>query len=496
MTQHQLHQTYKIIEQKESSTIVEYVVNKTRHRCSLLPIALEKEIILFHKGVCWNGELNLELSVLNYYQANRKEIFRVVEEKEKVLIITSNGLLNLAAPLRFKDHIMGNDLELMIDGLDLELNRLIFKSFVDEVPDYSIFEQGKVYDLPVTAVALFPNGKKYVSVSYLNQSFKMICPHAITTIKEGDKVDLYVTDVSAAGYLNLAAALIDWTNKNYDVQTVFQQINLGGKEEDFFFNLADQFKVLQAKDAFLIDYLEQYEANNNLWVFSYLSFLDQYIFILLAEQAHEQAQQVIQVYLNFEFWILNTSDYLTIFSKQKRENLIIKAENKLEQLTALQQVLQWYRNGEIEEKINLFHEQLLRNGYLNKEKAAQVVAIFMSIEYFRDEVITESSTALIELGLKKNIFSENDYWMIHLRLKKEIKKLKKRFLDTLMGEDSIESSQLKQLISFNLMVLKLGNRFVDRDKRIAVSVNLLRFLSYYKSEVNYLDLAQDLILSQ
>ena len=120
----------------------------------------------------------------------------------------------------------------------------------------------------------------------------------------------------------------------------------------------------------------------------------------------------------------------------------------------------------------------------------------MSIEYFHDEAITESSTALIELGLKKNIFSENDYWMINLRLKKEIKKLKRRFLDTLTGEDSIESSQLKQLISFNFMVLKLGNRFADRDKRIAVSVNLLRFLSYYKSEVTYLDLAQDLILSQ
>ena len=86
MTAHQLHQTYKIIAQKESATIVEDIVNKTRHRCSLLPIALDKEIILFNKGLRWDGELNLELSVLNYYQANRKEVFRVVDEKEKALI--------------------------------------------------------------------------------------------------------------------------------------------------------------------------------------------------------------------------------------------------------------------------------------------------------------------------------------------------------------------------------------------------------------------------
>lgn len=369
----------------------------------------------------------------------------------------------------------------------------------------TLYKVGQMYTFKIAKqVQNYESGISYWTVedSYGNRNRyspeeDLTFDNKLAQLGEGDNINLIIHSIGENGHIKLISAIKNWAEKSYLVEEVFEAIGYKDKEDEYFFKYVNVLGVEdeEAQD-FENSYLEQYNEGNNLWVFSYLSFLDIEIYNDLDEGNFETAKKLIDIYLNFEKWILEESDYLTNFSLFKIENIIHKAESKIVKLKATLTAIDIFLDGNDQEYIDDLRKSLLRTPYLKNEKK-EVFKQFLNIsQYFRGEADFKELASTIFLLLERNLISNEDRWIYINSIGTFIYRIKKRINELLSDDIQHEKTkELKLLITYNYLLVYFyiidGNQF----KATVTSINLLQNLSLYYDKVEYLDLAIDLIIN-
>jgi len=581
------HKKYRLVEQFDTYSEVLDIETNTTHVCFKLDThTIGDEFYLYEKS---RGSYNIDkiffkYSILNRYKAGQSFTFNILKEINGLILVSNCNYLTLAAPSKFKETPDQKKIDLEIENLDLELNRVMFKdkpqinfettdnlSDFKENEDYE-FELKKSYynkkdnlvmivgykhkhyylNVPshlsqvdfkppiIANITTSEDGtKRYLRLSrkYISESlysvgkqytFKIVnqiesyergisfwvvkdengirnryypeddltFDNEINKLREGDKIELTVLSISDNGNIKLISDVKNWEDKNYLVEEMFETIGYADKEDEYFFKYANVLGVSDEDiDNSENSFLEQYNEGNNLWVFSYLSFLDSEIFNELEKGKFEEAKTLINIYLSIEKWMLEESDYLTNFSQFKIEGIIQKAEHKIFKLNAALTAIDIFLEGKDQEYIDDMNESLSRTPYLKNEKK-EVFKQFLNIsQYFRGDADFEELSNTILLLLEKNLILKEDRWVFINTITSYIYRIKKKINELLSDEVEHEKTkELKQLITYNFLLVYFyvidGNHF----KASVTSVNLLRNLSLYSNKVEYLDLAINLII--
>lgn len=577
---------YRLIEKHDTYTIIQDVDNSLTHSyVKLENHEIGDEFYLYIKGRNYYNEdkLFFEYSILNNYVEGEYYTFDIVEERDNYFLISNCPLLTLAVPSSFVESNNQKEIELEVEKLDYETNRVMFKrkheEKFDAIVDLSTFEVDNNYkfDLKKTflnkrgnlvMIVCYEDNKYYISTppylshasfgspveanvatredgsEYLRLSRKYISETLYTIgekytfkitsqvsnhesginywlvedeygyrsryfpqddfsfvdenakLREGDTIDLTVLFISNNGNIKLVIDVDDLDKKNYLVEEVFETIGYNNKEDKYFFEYAN---VLHTDDEMINEsensFLEQYNEGNNLWLFSYLSFLDSEIFNELAKGDFENAKTLIDLYLRLEKWMLEDSDYLSNFSHQKIGGIINKAEEKISKLKATHDAIDIFLKDEDEVYINELNDSLERTPYLRRERK-ELFKQFLNIsQYFRGEADFEDLSYTVLLLLERDLIEKDDRWSYINSINSFIYNIKKRINEWMEEENAEEGpKELKLLITYHYLLVYFylidGKHFSAR----VTSINLLRNLSLYYNKIEYLNLAIKLII--
>ena len=586
---HSKHRKYQLLEHFDTYSQVLDIVDDVTYICFKLDKhEVGDEFYLYEQARerrdFGREKIIFNYSILNDYKENDIYTFDIEEEKDGLLLVSNHCHLTHAVPAYFKKTPSQRVIDLEVENLDLDTNRLQFKrkpEFKLEIT-YSLddFEKGVDYEFEIKkyffnkkrnlVLIVANNNKNYylnppphlsqvsfkspvianvvdgengteqhlrLSRRYLFESlyivgqkydFKIVnqienCksgisywtvagehenriryfPEAdltfndeIAKLREGDTIELTVLSISDKGNVKLISDIKNFQDNNYLVEDVFEAIGYANQEDRYFFKYAN---VLGVNDEEMQDadcsFIEQYNQGNNLWVFSYLSFLDDEVNNDLEAGEFEKAKRLIDIYINIEKWILEGSDYLTNFSQFKIDGIIQKAEQKIVTLKASLAAIDLFLNGKDQEFINKLNVSLTRTPYLNNEKK-EVFKQFLNIsQYFRDEVEFVELSNTIFLLLERNLILEDDRWIFINSINAIIYRIKGKINELLLEDVEHEKTkELKQLITYSYLLLYFYIMEGGNFQACLTSINLLRNLSLYHNKQDYLDLAIELII--
>lgn len=579
---HPKHKLYKILSHADTYTWVQTADGtESAQKCFRLSFNVGSEVFLFEKAInIFSGHIRFELSVLNLYEVDKTYTFDIKDETDRIILVSNHKDISFPIPISFKEEDDVEKIELEVSGFLLDENKLRFKEKPKEfeVTDYSDFELGVAYDLPILNRYTNKNGNEHLVLSYKDKEYHAFihsnyvnvefgetvevflkeylegnsaliisrksvieklynirekyiftfiehCIHpksgllywklegaeglinnyypntditfnsSLRSLAVGEKVEMYVFSINKSGFLDLVYELKYWSSKQYIAEDLFSLIGYEDKEDEYFFNYFNSHNDEDSEH--YNSFEEQYNAGNNLWVFSYLAFLDREINKNLDEGQYERAKELIDIYIKIEDWILEGSDYLTNFSKFKVGDIIQKAESKKEKLKSMANAMDLYLEGEDQEFLESILESLERSPYLNSQKKSTFIEFVRLAQYFSSDSEDSSFHKALLLIIQNGYLSDEDRWSFTNSIESKIYRLRNKMSEYSIRDATIDKKMdLKALLSNQYLLIVLYSLNKDSHKSMLTSVNLLRYLSIYHNKIEFVDLAIQLILRQ
>lgn len=588
-TSHPKHRKYRLTAFEDNYCWVQSLSDGISHKCFPLTHSIGDEFWLFERSSnIFNGSISFRYSVLNLYKVGEVYFFDVLRDEPRYFKVSNHEHLEFAAPLSCRNNPLSSKEELLVADLDLDDNKPVFanpKSLnaghtdAFEV-DYSVFESGKVYELPVIKrytnkngniflVAVYKSSNYHISVpaKYANIDFgntiecnlgyydiadrpalkltrsfivkklyeekkkypfrimKFVQDEAQATlswivedqygysnmyhpdndlsrksyneaVKVGDEVELYVWKITSRGYLTLVHELSDVKTSKYFAEDVFNEIGLPGFEKDYFFVLQREEDSEEGEnDDTQQSYISQYHEGENLWIFSYFSFLDEKINSDLEDGEFAEAQTLLDIYIRLERWLVYSSDYLKNFLPFRAKTIIEKAEGKIRTLEAKQEAITLFLNDLDQEFVSEVKKQLSNTRYLPAKKIAVLREVIRISDFFVEDSDNNDLFDVILLLLKNNLISQWDRYAVSRAIEKKIVSERERIIDLYIEEEnSAEGNELKTLLIYQHLLLFLWQDSLETVRLKYASVNLLRFLAVYSGDREFLRLAINLIV--
>lgn len=328
---------------------------------------------------------------------------------------------------------------------------------------------------------------------YLNNDFTV--DKSVYDKNIDDEIDLYVCGYTKQGYLMFSYKNENIQSISYQVEDLFKSIDYAGQEDEYFFNIQSEPKTNNDNDSENQTYINQYNEGENLWVFSYLKFLDIEIFEQLREGDIDNAKTLVDIYIRIEDWILNKSDYLKIFnSETTRNNIIIKAKTKLKNYESIYKAMGLFIKNEDKKFIETSIKKRM-DLFIDEEPLNIFEAIVNLNGYFNSSDI-EIHEIVLEL-LNRNHLRGND---LHFYIKSLVQDIKQIHTQVISNADEIENikrnKDLIALIQGQYILVILSSYENNHYKQIIASVNLLRYLTIYHDDAEYINLAIKLLVNK
>ena len=306
-----------------------------------------------------------------------------------------------------------------------------------------------------------------------------------------DKVSLYVKKISDKGYLRLVNKIGLWERKTYTPEMIFSEIGYEDKLQEYFYNL----KTLDDDSEDFL-FLSQYAEGENLWVFTYLSFLDKKFFEFLEQMELQKAKILIDLYVKIEVWLLEGSDFLTNFSAAKGEDIVVKAEDRISKLKGFDRAISMLLNKEITPFLKSLKAQFETDSYVSDENKALLKSISVIVSFCIDVTDDDLLLELIFLMLKNNYISKEDAFEYSNVIFKKVAQLNNQVNLLDVADQEIENQEVfKSIINKQFLLLLVLNIEETLEKNIHASVNLMKYLSVFNKEVGFLQLGIQLITS-
>lgn len=306
-----------------------------------------------------------------------------------------------------------------------------------------------------------------------------------------DEVDLYVKKISDKGYLRLVNKIGLWERKSYSPEMIFKEIGYEDKIQEYFYDIELQSSERTSED-FL--FLNQYANGENLWIFTYLSYLDKKFFDFLEQNELQKAKKLIDLYIKIEIWILEGSDFLTNFSSAKVEDIVVKAEDKIAKLNKFYQTISMILNGEVSPFLSSLKTQIETDSYVEDEKKAILKSITVITSFCKETADEELLIDLIFLMLKNKYISKDDAFEYSNAVFKKVAELNNKINLLDVVDQGIENKEgFKSIINKQFLLLLILNVEETLEKNIHASVNLMKYLSVFNKNVGFLQLGIQLI---
>lgn len=575
------HIKFKIIEQKDRSTIVLNERTGLTYACKKISKLVNDSVIMQIYSLDSLEKPSMKYSVLNDFIEGKEYEFGIVDKIEKGFIIENSEDYTSFIPLSFEKHIVdGKKIKLTIDRIDREKNHLIFQSkntfngafftLENDLKDAtSLFKLGEKYEfkvegfrvidedvsiilldyqgykstvksfsfqnkdnLPETIVCivsqvsegkiklfqdrynlllnLYKEGNKYefnvvsqendsnTNSKYFILTDKYGFTHKVYSndfnsdefedIQSGQNIWLYVKRIDEKGHVVLNIDAPERHGSFTYVESIFEFINKSNEIDRYFYFIRDELKKDIYKEKHYVQLFEDYEKRENLWVFSYLSFLNEYIHNSVKENLLEIAIEFSDLYLEIEEWMLEGSDFLQKFSPEKRPSIIQKAEHQLKNARIRKEALILIKNQQSELYIQDVLKTLRVSSYLRDDK----VNLFKNLIFNTSHNNLKNTSEIVEIilllnkGDLLNTFDVNNFIGI-LEYKINIEKYDLNPVLLKNGQNLIDDetkNALQNIIKILGLQIILNNKNKNYDIAILKSAIMFRYLSHLTNDEN------------
>lgn len=379
------------------------------------------------------------------------------------------------------------------------------ETYTFTVKDYSQDVNG--HDIVVLADEYGFNNHYYPEDQYHQEEFRL-----------GESVELFVKKITPKGYLHLTKNINRNSAPRYVVEDVFEQIGKSDLVQTYFYAEPTDGEGEQDDEMRLYkNYLDQYEGGENLWVFTFLTYLDDRLWTAIRNADLPQSEEIIDLYIALEQWVLEGSDYLQNFSPQKTGTIIEKAEGKVAVLKSLKKALRMIADDSFEAFVKETAEQVQRARYLAKDKKNILKEIMRVLHYFpeksqetfRDAALTLLRCAPLDefdrfaliKAIESRLFAaqkSDPYWnddlpeqsLNNFAPAQEVLQMQAMLLYLHLQENNIAKAKLysQYLLRYYFLMhqdnqyLELGVQMLARDQYLDLNIQLLEQLNELSAE--------------
>lgn len=505
---------FGIVDKKDKG----FVIENSEDYTSFIPLSYEKFII--------NGK-KIKLTVERIDKEKNHLIFQSKEAFSRALFTSdnstkdANNLFTLGEKYEFKvEGFRHIDEDISIILLDYKGYKSTVKSFafqnIDNLPETVICIVSQVSEDKIKLFQdrynllfnLYTEGNKYefivVSLEndsntnsrYLILSDKYGFMHKLYNnefdndefedIQTGQNVWLYLKRIDEKGHIVLNIDAPERHGSFTNVESIFEFINKSNSIDRYFYFIKDEIKKDIYKDRTYAQLFEDYKKRENLWVFSYLSFLNEYIQNTIKENQLDIAIEFSDLYLEIEEWMLEGSDFLQKFSSEKRPIIIKKAEQQLKNARIRKESLILIKNNQSEIYIQDVLKTLRLSSYLRDDK----VNIFKNLIFNTSHNNLKNTNEIVEIimllnkGDLLNTYDINNFIAI-LEYKINIEKydLNPVLLNNELNLiDDETKNALQNIIKILGLQIILNNKNKNFDIAVLKSAIMFRYLSHLTND--------------
>ena len=359
----------------------------------------------------------------------------------------------------------------------------------------SVYRENRSYNFHIDSINIDENsGDEYYLVSdnygfYHRVFFNEYVIENLDKNVVGEDQDFYLKRIDEKGFLVLHVNTSEHSGTFYSAEQIFAQLDIEGQIDTFFYSFEEILKDKRFKDQAYSFLFEDYRNRENLWIFSYLSFLEHYTIILCAKQLWDEVIDITNIYIALEEWMLEGSDFLNNFSKEKKEITIQKAERKLEQAKFRQEALKIAKEGKSEEFINEINEKLGKTGYLRPNK----MGVFKAILKILPELLASNDAEIVSvltILIKESRLDKYEYSHYGRILEKRLATEKYQLNFNLIKRkhqnfDENTVKNIKDIVQLIALQIYLANESGNSKYAVIKSATLLRYLSFISEDENY-----------
>jgi hypothetical protein len=303
----------------------------------------------------------------------------------------------------------------------------------------------------------------------------------------GTEQEYFLRKIDDSGNLILKFTF-DTQNKFYTIEEIFKSIGYIDNIEPYFYDLEEELKLEKYKKIDFKNLFDLYNSKENTWLFSYLNFLTQsYVKNLIIEKEYDIALDILKLTVKLEEWILEGSDYLSIFGLDKQERIKKMAESELQRTGFKIEALEKITSNTY---IN-YIENISKKIKISQNLRPTSINVFRELLLFSDDLInktTDEIVSIIGFLVRKGNLETYDYKSLNNLLSFKIKKVKKELNNRLKQSnyqmDEIDKSGIFQIIQFIFLQITLDIKTENTQGSILNSAALFRYYSYLDSNIN------------
>ncbi len=442
-----------------------------------------------NKNTFQNKQLPSEL-----FKVGEKYVFNVkgietISEEVNVLKLELNGFQCTVKSFDFQNkdtiptiitcyvkQILGNNIYLVQDKYSL-FNKL--------------FKEGENYDFTIIDKEIDKNSIEYYSLKdkfgfYHKLYHNDFLEDALSEDDINSVKSFHIRKINEQGFLTIYLNTERVKGKFYTVEHVFKQAGITESIKELFYDLKSELSNDKYSKFPFTDLFEDYDNQENLWFFSYLSFLQKYIRYFIYNEDYPKALYFTEIYIKLEEWMIEGSHFLTLFSNDKREDIMFKAENQIiksfYQIEALKIIIDGKSENFIQEILN----KLRHNGNLEDD----TVSTFKFILYTSQDIIYKSTEDVIEIVL---LLIENDrlddYDIVNFisvlerKNKNEKYELNSSLLFKSNKLDNRDKEKVRDIVKIQALLINFNKQGFKKSFESINTANLYHYLSLLTDDV-------------
>lgn len=183
-------------------------------------------------------------------------------------------------------------------------------------------------------------------------------------INSGDEINCVIRKIDPRGFLFLAVCSSHSVVGIFiTAERLFKEIGFLSDIDTHFYAIKPLLTPLQKLNHSFVNLFEEYAACENLWILSYLGFLEYWISKNKTKDI-DNLEKNVAIYCAVENWILDGSDFGLSFSLDKRIIIRQKAEANLKKMTLLQEAIHLVKEHKDLEFVNKLIHRSMNSGYI------------------------------------------------------------------------------------------------------------------------------------
>lgn len=234
----------------------------------------------------------------------------------------------------------------------------------------SLYEENSSYPFKVISRSSDPNTGGDVlilmdrfeisHITYLNHRYL----EDEVKFKSGDEINCVIRKIDPRGFLNLTVCSSHSVVGIFiTAERLFKEIGFLPDIDTYFYAVKPMLTPLSKQYYSFVNLFEEYAACENLWIFSYLGFLEFWISKNKTKDI-DNLEKNVAIYCAIENWILDGSDFGLSFSLDKRITIRQKAEANLKKMTLLKEAIRLVKEHKDLEYMYKLIQHSMNSGYI------------------------------------------------------------------------------------------------------------------------------------